>query len=125
MKNSLRCVSYYINWEGQPEGGMAVTEPMMISENSSAVYGQKDFVFFTASFFFFIYPNRAQTTDKLKHTMSQQRVRKREVTIDQFAFNCHLHAAWIKLQFRVRIRIRTENEIWSDSAGAAAASCCC
>lgn len=65
-----------------------MTEPMMISENSSAVYGQKDFVFFTAFFFsFFIYPNRAQATDKLKQTMSQQQVRKREVTIDQFAFN--------------------------------------
>lgn len=51
MKNSLSCVSYYINWEGQPEGGMEVTEPMMISENSSSVYGQKDFVFFTAFFF--------------------------------------------------------------------------
>lgn len=52
--------------------------------------------------------------------MSQQQVRKREVTIDQFAFNCHLHAAWIEIQFRVRIRIRIENEIGSHSAGAAA-----
>lgn len=37
------------------------------------------------------------------------------MTFDQFAFNCHLHAARIEIRVRVRIRI----EIGSHSAGAA------